>query len=63
MAIGIGGAVDILAGTKTRAPLWMRKAGFEWLWRLLGQPNRFIRILKAIIIFPTLALLEKNEKK
>ncbi|RWC26339.1 MAG: glycosyltransferase, partial [Mesorhizobium sp.] len=23
-----------------RAPLWVQKAGFEWLWRVLMEPRR-----------------------
>jgi N-acetylglucosaminyldiphosphoundecaprenol N-acetyl-beta-D-mannosaminyltransferase len=37
---GVGGAFDILAGRKQRAPKWIQNIGFEWLWRVLQEPNR-----------------------
>ena len=38
--IGVGAAFDFLAGTKPQAPLWMRRCGLEWLFRLLCEPRR-----------------------
>jgi len=35
-----GGLYSFLAGDVPRAPLWMQKAGLEWLFRLLGDPKR-----------------------
>jgi N-acetylglucosaminyldiphosphoundecaprenol N-acetyl-beta-D-mannosaminyltransferase len=35
-----GGLFDHIAGKTTRAPLWVQKAGFEWLWRMLMEPRR-----------------------
>jgi len=37
---GVGAAFDFVAGAKPRAPLWMQKAGLEWLHRLASEPNR-----------------------
>jgi N-acetylglucosaminyldiphosphoundecaprenol N-acetyl-beta-D-mannosaminyltransferase len=34
VAIGIGGALDFVAGKYKRAPVWMQDHGFEWLFRL-----------------------------
>ena len=39
--IGVGGAFDFHADMKPRAPIWMRRAGLEWLFRLLTEPRRF----------------------
>jgi N-acetylglucosaminyldiphosphoundecaprenol N-acetyl-beta-D-mannosaminyltransferase len=44
VAIGMGGAFDYLTGRVPRAPFWMRKAGLEWLFRLLNQPWRIRRM-------------------
>lgn len=41
--VGVGAAFDFLAGTKPQAPLWMREAGLEWLFRLLSEPRRLWR--------------------
>jgi N-acetylglucosaminyldiphosphoundecaprenol N-acetyl-beta-D-mannosaminyltransferase len=35
-----GGLFDHLAGKTIRAPTWVQKTGFEWLWRLLMEPRR-----------------------
>lgn len=41
--IGVGAAFDFHAGMVTRAPLWMRENGLEWLHRLLSEPRRLWR--------------------
>lgn len=43
--IGIGGSFDIWAGTKTRAPAWLRNHHLEWLYRLYQEPWRWRRML------------------
>jgi N-acetylglucosaminyldiphosphoundecaprenol N-acetyl-beta-D-mannosaminyltransferase len=43
LLVGVGAAFDFLAGTKERAPRWMRERGLEWLHRLLGEPARLGR--------------------
>lgn len=40
---GVGGTIDFLAGRIRRAPLWMQKAGVEWLFRLVQEPRRLFR--------------------
>lgn len=45
VAIGVGGALDVLAGRIPRAPQWMRRLGLEWLYRLARQPWRWRRML------------------
>ncbi len=59
IAIGIGGSLDTLSGKTPRAPLFMRRIGIEWLWRLLLEPKRIGRIITAVFVFPALILLEK----
>jgi len=44
MAMGVGGAFDFIAGIIPRAPLWMQRAGLEWLYRLYLQPWRIQRM-------------------
>ncbi len=39
VVMGIGGLFDYWADNVSRAPLWLRKAGHEWLWRLYQQPR------------------------
>lgn len=59
VAIGVGGALDTLSGHLPRAPLWMQRIGLEWLWRLLLEPQRLPRILRATVIFPMTVLRER----
>lgn len=37
---GVGGAFDIMAGITRRAPAGWQKAGMEWAYRLLQEPQR-----------------------
>lgn len=58
--IGIGGALPVLVGMQKRAPLWMQKAGLEWLYRLGQEPKRlFKRYFTTNSIFIYLLLKEK----
>lgn len=52
VAMGVGGAFDFISGTVKRAPMWMRKLGIEWLYRLIKQPSRIGRIFNATVKFP-----------
>jgi exopolysaccharide biosynthesis WecB/TagA/CpsF family protein len=36
----IGASIDFLTGKQRRAPVWVQKAGFEWLYRLVSDPRR-----------------------
>ncbi len=52
VAIGVGGAFDFISGNVRRAPVWIRKIGLEWLFRLITQPWRWKRqtaLLKFIV--------------
>lgn len=41
--VGVGGSFDFVSGTTRRAPLWMRRAGLEWLHRLVLDPRRLVQ--------------------
>ena len=56
VALGVGGAFDMIAGVLPRAPQIFQGLGLEWVWRLWLQPSRFSRIVKAVIVFPCKAL-------
>jgi len=43
--IGVGGSLDIWAGTKERAPQWLRNNNLEWSYRLYQEPWRWRRML------------------
>jgi len=40
VSIGVGGTIDFLAERLKRAPMWMRRCGIEWLFRLIQEPRR-----------------------
>ncbi|MFD2570791.1 WecB/TagA/CpsF family glycosyltransferase [Spirosoma soli] len=41
--LAIGGALPVLAGEVSRAPLWMQRAGMEWIFRLVQEPRRLFK--------------------
>lgn len=57
--IGVGGAFDMWAGVRRRAPRVFRTLGLEWLWRLALEPRRLPRTLRATVSFPVLALFDR----
>lgn len=48
--IGIGGSFEILGPQGGRAPVWMQRAGLEWLFRLIREPARLWR--RYLISYP-----------
>lgn len=42
-AVAVGAAFDFAAGTLRVAPIWMQRAGLEWLFRLASEPRRLWR--------------------
>jgi N-acetylglucosaminyldiphosphoundecaprenol N-acetyl-beta-D-mannosaminyltransferase len=60
-SMGVGGAIDVVAGMTRRAPRILQAAGLEWLFRLLQEPRRLAKryavtnitftwlILKAVV--------------
>ena len=42
-ALAVGGLLDFVSGRIPRAPLWMRRAGIEWIYRLYQEPVRLFR--------------------
>lgn len=44
--IGLGGTLDVFAGTVKRAPKFFVKANLEWFYRLIKEPKRLGRMMK-----------------
>ncbi|MHC1695176.1 MAG: WecB/TagA/CpsF family glycosyltransferase [Eubacteriales bacterium] len=42
----LGGSADVWSGTITRAPVFFRKTGLEWLHRLIKEPRRIGRMMR-----------------
>ena len=61
IAIGVGGAFDYISGKIPRASSFVRRIGFEWLFRLANQPWRIKRQL-FLIEFVWLVFKEKLGK-
>ena len=51
IAAGQGGTFDYEAGKIRRAPVIIQKLGIEWLWRLILQPKRIIRMMALPIYY------------
>ncbi|MGF1462747.1 MAG: WecB/TagA/CpsF family glycosyltransferase [Maricaulaceae bacterium] len=51
----VGASLEFLAGTLTRAPVWMRRARLEWLHRLMSEPTRLWR--RYLVEGPKVVLL------
>lgn len=51
LMIGVGGALDVLAGEVERTPVWTHRLGLEWAYRVGSDPKRwyrFPRLLKFV---------------
>ncbi len=44
LCIGVGGTFDVWSGRVKRAPKLIQKMGIEWLYRIIIQPSRIVRI-------------------
>lgn len=58
IGVGLGGTFDFIAGSQKRAPKFIQKIGFEWLWRLFQNPHRLRRQLSTLPKFAFLVLLQ-----
>ncbi|MBI2861985.1 MAG: WecB/TagA/CpsF family glycosyltransferase, partial [Chloroflexi bacterium] len=58
-AMGIGGALDFIAGKSHRAPRFLQRLGLEWLYRLIREPWRWRR-MSVLPRFAMRVLLEKR---
>ncbi len=53
VAVAAGAAVKFVGGNVRGAPEWAIRSGFEWLWRLIQEPQRMWR--RALIYGPQFA--------
>lgn len=53
VALCCGASLEFLTGRTGRAPVWMRRSGLEWLFRLASQPRRLAKryIIQGPAIF------------
>lgn len=62
VAAGQGGTFDYESGKIPRAPLWIQKIGMEWLWRLIRQPKRIVR-MSVLPVYLIKILFAKDKTK
>jgi len=62
VAAGQGGTFDYEAGRIKRAPKAIQKMGIEWLWRLIREPKRIIR-MSVLPVYVIKLLLTKDKTK
>ena len=56
---GLGGSLEVFAGTVERAPEFWQKHGLEWFYRLCKEPRRIGRMMKL----PLFLVHVKQEKR
>jgi N-acetylglucosaminyldiphosphoundecaprenol N-acetyl-beta-D-mannosaminyltransferase len=54
--LGVGASLDFIAGRVKRAPAWVSKAGFEWLFRLNQDRGRLWRRYLRDTRYPLIVL-------
>ncbi len=60
----IGATIDFLGERRVRAPVWMQRAGIEWLHRMLSEPKRLgQRYAHDAWVFPQLLVREWLKSK
>lgn len=62
VAIGVGGALDVMSGHVNRAPKIFIRFGLEWFYRLITQPTRIKRMIK-LPIFLVHVLKSKKRRR
>ena len=66
LAIGLGGALNVYAGSLPRAPRAVRALGAEWAYRILLEPRR-LKDLPELLSFymhvPTLLVKETESRR
>jgi len=69
VSIGIGGTFEFIVGTVPRAPLWIQRAGLEWVYRILMEPQRLWKryavgtVKFALHAWPAIRLYRKNRAR
>lgn len=59
--LAIGATIDFEAGNVKRSPQWVTKLGFEWVYRLLSEPQRLWKRYLVDDLFPIVWLVMKQK--
>jgi len=65
LALCVGASINFLTGGERRAPLWVQKIGFEWLYRLTHDPRRLamrylVRGPRIFMLLPRLKIVVRS---
>jgi exopolysaccharide biosynthesis WecB/TagA/CpsF family protein len=65
LALCVGASINFITGLERRAPPWLRRFGFEWLYRLLQNPKRlaYRYLVRGPRIFLLLWRIELRTKR
>ena len=64
IGIGVGGLFDYYSGRISRAPLALREAGLEWVWRIIQEPRaKWRRYVFGNPVFLYRVLRERRRRK
>jgi len=60
LAFCVGASVNYLTGVERRAPEWLQRAGFEWVYRMMNNPRRMAKryLLRGPRIFQLLTAFD-----
>ena len=61
-AMTVGGSFNYIGKISPLPPKWTEKLGLEWLWRLVTEPKRAMRIIKSVMVFPWRVIMSKLKK-
>lgn len=61
--IGVGGSLDVWAGTVARAPKFYREHGMEWLYRFMKEPTRYKRMAQLPLFMLNVIFKGKSNRK
>lgn len=59
----LGAVVDFTAGGVARAPVWMQRAGLEWLWRIKEEPELWRRYARDALVLARLVLRHLPQRR
>lgn len=62
-AMTVGGTFNYIAGLSKLPPKWLASLGLEWLWRVIQEPKRIVRIWNAVVVFSFKVLIAKLFKQ
>lgn len=59
LGIWVGSSIDLITGFRTPAPMFFRRFGWEWLYRLYKNPKKHMKRMGNVWQFLKLCLREK----